>query len=102
FPWFTPQNPIWKTLFINRAEGENGGKRPESIMITQKDNVITAWPTKLTFAPLLAEKIITLLSPSSEQNNLETLATWPKPHIATPPWDNTAPTVDFCSKTRDN
>ncbi len=90
FPWFTPQNPRWETLSINRAEGENGGKRPESIMIARQDNVIMAWPTKLTFAPLLAEKIIPLLQQPSTPYPLELLATWPKPSLATSPWDHIA------------
>ncbi len=87
FPWFKLKNPRWKTLRIDRAEGENGGKRPESVSIVQKDNIITAWPTKLTFAPLLADKILKLLPPSSTQEDMaSTIEAWPKPEIAKTPW----------------
>jgi hypothetical protein len=87
FPWFTLQNPKWQTLNINRAEGFNHGKRPESIMIDTVDNVMTAWPTKLTFAPLLAKSIAALLPPASLAQEIpQQLRTWPKPQIASSVW----------------
>jgi glycine/D-amino acid oxidase-like deaminating enzyme len=87
FPWFTPINPRWQTLNINRAEGFNHGKRPESIRVNTLENVITAWPTKLTFAPLLAEKIITMLPPPGFEKMPE-LNLGPKPDIAQPIWES--------------
>jgi glycerol-3-phosphate dehydrogenase len=85
FPWFTLENPQWDTLFINRAEGFNHGKRPESVMVNTLDNVIVAWPTKLTFAPLLADEICKRLSaPNDINENL--LIDLAKPNIANTVW----------------
>jgi glycine/D-amino acid oxidase-like deaminating enzyme len=84
FPWFTLENPQWDTFFINRAEGFNQGKRPESITINTVDNVIIAWPTKLTFAPLLAEEISKLLPKPND--HLEPQINLSKPEIAKPIW----------------
>lgn len=85
FPWFTPENPVWDTLNINRAEGFNQGKRPESVMIKTLDNVIVAWPTKLTFAPLLAQQIAQLLPKPSEDTSELNLNL--KPDIAQAIWE---------------
>lgn len=88
FPWFAPINPQWHTLFINRAEGFNHGKRPESITVNTHDNLIMAWPTKLTFAPLLADKILSLLQSPTHDNENVALDAWPKPEIAHTPWEH--------------
>lgn len=88
FPWLNLKNPKWRLLRIDRAEGFNHGKRPESVMITEQDNIITAWPTKLTFAPLLADKILSLLPKSNSQEIPSTLQAWPKPEIAATPWSD--------------
>lgn len=88
FPWFTPVNPIWETLNIDRAEGFNHGKRPETITLNTVDNVMVAWPTKLTFAPKLADQILQQLPEMPAQSEkLNALHTLPKPEIATTPWD---------------
>lgn len=43
---------------INRAEAEMGGKRPDLPVLTKKGQMRIAYPTKLAFAPLLAEQIV--------------------------------------------
>lgn len=87
FPWFMPENPHWQTLYINRAEGFNHGKRPESITLNTCDNIIIAWPTKLTFAPLLANKIVQMLPQLDKSAPLpEALLSWSKPELASTYW----------------
>lgn len=59
FPTVDWQAMAWATLKINRAEGqqENGG-RPDAPVISQRDKQITVWPTKLVFAPLVADEVL--------------------------------------------
>lgn len=47
---------------LNRAEGAAEGKRPDLPIVTQNGKDITAYPTKLAFAPLVADQIAALLS----------------------------------------
>ena len=50
----------WGAIHINRAEGlQPNNKRPAGPIINQSENnIITIWPTKLTFAPMISDKII--------------------------------------------
>jgi glycerol-3-phosphate dehydrogenase len=88
FPWFTPINPQWDTLNINRAEGFNNGKRPESTMISTVSNIMIAWPTKLTFAPLLAQQLAQRL-PQALHETMPEINLGAKPEIALSVWDKT-------------
>ena len=47
---------------LNRAEGAAEDKRPDLPTVTQNGKDITAYPTKLAFAPLVADQIAALLS----------------------------------------
>lgn len=85
FPWFALQNPQWQTLFINRAEGFNHGKRPETVMVKDLNNVIAAWPTKLTFAPLLADEVCKYLGEPNKMNITPSLHL-PKPEMVNTIW----------------
>jgi hypothetical protein len=53
-------NSKWGSIHINRAEGlQPNNKRPAGPVINQSENnIITIWPTKLTFAPMISDKII--------------------------------------------
>lgn len=79
-------------LPIDRIESADGtGKTPpDEPGIRAFDNVFYVWPSKLTFAPLLAQRLETMLkdkglNPSGRTQNWDifTPAT-----LATPPWDN--------------
>jgi len=57
-PWLDFTNMEWSTFVINRAEGEQKeGKRPDQPVTKYIDNIAIGWPTKLAFAPMLADKI---------------------------------------------
>lgn len=49
---------------VDRAEGENAGKRPDLPVIIAKEHALTVWPTKLAFAPWVADKVLSLLPPA--------------------------------------
>lgn len=62
-PWL-PESHLqgqYYSFLINRAEGSNCGSRPDRPVVIQAGKTITAYPTKLAFAPLLAEKIAACL-----------------------------------------
>jgi hypothetical protein len=82
----------WSAIGINRIEGKAGNRwLPDTPVIHQVHNTFYAWPTKLTFAPLLGDRLEQAIKnlniqPSGEQTTLSFL----KPaSIAKAPW-NTA------------
>ena len=66
-------NSKWGTVHINRAEGlQPNNKRPAGPTINQSENnIITIWPTKLTFAPMVSDKIITQIINNLTKNKLD-------------------------------
>ena len=84
----------WSTYRIDRAEAANDtGVRPDDVQIMTEGNVITAWPTKLALAPVLAAQILgELKSPppptaSPDEMDRAMLNDWPRPGVAKPPWE---------------
>ena len=82
---------------VDRAEAATaGGRRPGSVRVLVSGNTLSAWPTKLALAPVLADEIRTALDslgpirPASTatgpSRDLATLD-WPRPEVARPPWD---------------
>ncbi len=58
FPNIKSNSLGWATLHINRAEGiQINGKRPDNPIIRQHGRQITVWPTKLAFAPVVADEV---------------------------------------------
>jgi glycine/D-amino acid oxidase-like deaminating enzyme len=83
---------------VDRAEPSvSGGARPEDAFakrvnrVGDSGSVIVAWPTKLALAPALAERVVSLLDPPHRRSNdaaaLEAIASWPRPAVASPPWE---------------
>jgi hypothetical protein len=88
FPWMLLDNITWGSCYASRAEAKQDNQtKPDSITYFEQGNAIIAWPTKLAFAPLLAEKICDLIN--LEPNNIRhsILSNLPKPDIANYPWD---------------
>jgi len=89
-PWMKFDHLQWSSLRINRAEKASaGGKRPNDCHLSTLGDVMVAWPTKLAFAPRLAEQVLLQLKNSPAQSgdldapSLEL----PKPELATLPWE---------------
>ncbi|MCU7812909.1 MAG: glycerol-3-phosphate dehydrogenase, partial [Candidatus Thiodiazotropha sp. (ex Notomyrtea botanica)] len=58
-PWVDLQKVAWGTLNVDRAEPrQSDGGRPESSFVQAHEGLIVAWPTKLAFAPRLAEQVM--------------------------------------------
>ncbi|MCD8500266.1 MAG: FAD-dependent oxidoreductase [Gammaproteobacteria bacterium] len=84
-----------RSFFIDRAEAcHDSGKKPDSPVLHQEKNVMIAWPTKLAFAPVLAQdianRLVSLLAPhfSFEQDKCLQRAFNP-PLVATYEWSET-------------
>ncbi len=81
----------WATLPIDRIEGasDTEGWMPDTPSVHHKGAHLYCWPTKLTFAPLLSDKIMQTL----QQDNIEpskTAVDWaflPPAPFADGPWD---------------
>jgi hypothetical protein len=85
----------------------SGGKRPETVQICRDGNCLTAWPTKLALVPQLVAELCQEIGvtvhggqravhdghdveyrvPSTEDS---VLSTWPRPTVASPPWETAA------------
>ena len=87
-PWLDLSKSQWATLPIDRAEPQMpGGKRPDDVFVETDRKVSVCWPTKLAFAPRLANKVIAQIqeqgiNPSGEQ----VLPSWSQPEVALLPW----------------
>ena len=80
----------WSVLPIDRIEGKSDidGWMPDTPTIHSHENVHYCWPTKLTFAPLLASRLLERINvhPSKEQADWSFLENI---DYATAPWDDT-------------
>ncbi|MBI3187629.1 MAG: FAD-dependent oxidoreductase [Gammaproteobacteria bacterium] len=88
-PWLDLSKSQWATLPINRAELKQGeGKRPDSFSLDDTNpGVLTAWPTKLALAPMLADALLARLEETGVRKSASCeLPTFPKPVYATLPW----------------
>jgi len=96
----------WGTYRVDRAEGRTAsGTRPDTIQILRDGNAITAWPTKLALAPMLAREVAELLGEPAARSSRDFDPTawrdWPRPDAAAPPWEdesNWQPQVEFMAR----
>jgi glycerol-3-phosphate dehydrogenase len=90
-PWIDTSKAEWSSLRIDRAEPKSaGGMRPDSYFLDSNNGVYTAWPTKLAFAPRLAQELVDALQADGavpQQCGLGGLEQLPKPDLAQPPWE---------------
>jgi len=78
----------WSTYLAPRAESAMGGRRPDDAAAIEDGLIISAWPTKLTLAPRLADVVRAMLPPPSGETSIHSeLEGWPKPLVALPPWE---------------
>ncbi|BAO43071.1 FAD-dependent oxidoreductase [Thiolapillus brandeum] len=89
-PWVDLSGARWATLKIDRAEvATPGGRRPEDCYLGGNGAVLSAWPTKLAFAPRLAEQVLVHLRETGIGPGAEAIASLPlpPPPLATLPWE---------------
>ena len=89
--WLDLAATEWSTLRVNRAEPEMPhGQRPDDCFLQQDGKLITAWPTKLAFAPRLAQKVLDLLGPTTQAPDSAVMGVdldLPHPAVARFPWE---------------
>lgn len=88
-PWIDFAQCEFATLDIDRAEPRMpDGRRPDDVYADERDGVITAWPTKLAFAPRLAARVMDMLQTAHIMPNTDAGAQpqWPFPGYALLPW----------------
>jgi glycine/D-amino acid oxidase-like deaminating enzyme len=90
-PWVKLDGVRFTTGHVDRAEGRTAdGQKPDWPVTLAEGPVMVAWPTKLAFAPLLADKVIEWLRASGlspGQAELSALELGPHASIAPYPWD---------------
>ncbi len=87
-PWIDWSRARFETLRIDRAEpAQQGGHRPDEAFVSAADNCITCWPTKLSLAPDLGDKVRALLKagPLSDHQVAPAL-TLPAAELGQRPW----------------
>lgn len=101
FPWLDWRQAQWATLAVDRAEArQKNFVRPDNAFMdraycaqgnTHLDNVLVAWPTKLTLAPHLGDEALhwmekLSITPGSYWSDTTALLL-PTPSVALAPWD---------------
>jgi len=90
-PWLELSNLQWSTYRIERAETKTAaGQRPDGCFVDQNQGVITIWPTKLAFAPRVAQEVLAQLNQADiqpESCDLTPLQSLKRPPFAKPPWE---------------
>lgn len=84
------QNKAWATFTIDRAEGaRSDGKRPDEPVIRPQASCITVWPTKLVFAPVVADRVLENIQAMGVKAQAHTMPenTWPAAESGQYPWD---------------
>ncbi|MGD2119798.1 MAG: FAD-dependent oxidoreductase [Chromatiales bacterium] len=92
-PWLDFSGMQWATVRLDRCEvATPGGKRPDSSFVQLDEKVITAWPTKLAFAPRLAGQVMEMLQPTlTPAREPASRPDWPSPPLAQHPWQQDIP-----------
>lgn len=94
-PWVDLGRCEWRTIKIDRAEPRQSGLlRPDSAYLGKLNvgnNVLAAWPTKLTLSPDLADKVERQLAADDihprYRPDLTSLAKLGRPQVAPTCWD---------------
>ena len=89
-PWVDTASAAWATLRIARAEvATPGGRRPQESYLGITNDALVAWPTKLAFAPRLANQVLTRLEKEGlyPSGNAAFDLPLPKPVLAKLPWE---------------
>jgi len=93
-PWVDLSDARWATLPVDRAEPKQRHfARPDKAFASHTDvynNLIVAWPTKLTLSPNLADEVMALLPPPNpdlSDKGVTRLDFLSRPPLAPSPWE---------------
>ena len=86
-PWLSWQNAQYSTLTINRAEPkQTSGTRPDEAYAARSGQFIQCFPTKLTLAPDLGDRVLELLDAPQPSHNTTFQTNHHRAQLGTPPW----------------
>jgi glycine/D-amino acid oxidase-like deaminating enzyme len=88
FPALPPKGLEIATYSADRAEAATvGARRPSGVHVERvRENVLVAWPTKLSLAPLLADELVAQCGKPQGRFDPQ-LSDGPAPAVATAPWE---------------
>lgn len=90
FPWVDFSDTEWATFFVDRAEPlQQGLIKPDCAYAHSEKNTIVTWPTKLTLAPDLGDRVLALIEQQgvTQSTYSNTLSKLPHATIATQKWE---------------
>jgi len=91
FPWVDFSDTEWATFFVDRAEPlQQGLIKPDCAYAHCEKNSIVTWPTKLTLAPDLGDRILALIKQQGVTQNTYSheLSDFPHASIAIQKWES--------------
>jgi len=87
-PWVDLSGLKWATLAIDRAEvATPGDRRPDDAFLSRQGQVLVTWPTKLAFAPRVADLVLEALGGSAPSAGPVCELPLEKPPLARLPWE---------------
>ncbi|WP_456379712.1 FAD-dependent oxidoreductase [Thiolapillus sp.] len=89
-PWLDFSSAVCATLQIQRAEvATPGGKRPDDCYLGGEGQIMVTWPTKLAFAPRLADLVLQKLKKEGLKpaGGASPALSLPHPPLAPLPWE---------------
>jgi hypothetical protein len=86
-PWLKWDDAEFSTLRVDRAEpAQTLGRRPDEAYASARGPCIVAWPTKLSLAPDMGDKVLALLPPPAQQPMVSLGI--PSAEVGYPPWSH--------------
>ncbi len=86
-PWVDWHGADLHCLTWDRAEpAQAGGRRPDEAFVSDVRGVLVCWPTKLTLAPDLGDRVLAHLDPPRFGSNTAPILDLPPAELAPLPW----------------
>jgi hypothetical protein len=88
-PWISMDDAEFSTARVERAEPKQSGRqRPDEAFACANGNTLICWPTKLSLAPDLADRVLGLLEPPAERaHGAHVDLLLPAPSMGQAPWE---------------
>jgi len=85
-PWIDWSQAIFDCMRIDRAEPkQTGGRRPDQAFVENRDGCLICWPTKLSLAPDLGDRLLAEIAPP-EPGLADFSVDLPLAEVGLPPW----------------
>lgn len=86
-PWLDLRDNPLTLLRVDRAEpARPRGRRPDTATVETRSNLVIAWPSKLTLAPDLGDKVVSAVTALTEPTGRCDALSLPRPAVGEQPW----------------